>query len=197
MSYHWIESKSLNHIYIHQRLSTIKCLRLMHLWNDCNFLTIISISFHRFVFVFFFTGESMNVPEIYGLRNSLSESSSSLSNSSMNGSCVGTFAVTPTSSPDDSPLQLNAIPFSQISTMSSLNNSLGTPVKGFNSLQVSFCSTFAYRMIRKAARSKHISPHCSFVLQVMPIVTSSTFTNFEKSVWHILSLYWGFISILT
>lgn len=83
-------------------------------------------------------GESMNVPEIYGLRNSLSESNSSLSNSSINGSCVGTFTVTPTSSPDDSPMLLNTIPFSQISTMSSLSNALSTPVKGFNSLQVNF-----------------------------------------------------------
>lgn len=80
----------------------------------------------------------MNVPEIYGLRNSLSESNSSLSNSSINGSCVGTFTVTPTSSPDDSPMLLNTIPFSQISTMSSLSNALSTPVKGFNSLQVNF-----------------------------------------------------------
>lgn len=83
----------------------------------------------------------MNVSEMYGLRNSLSESNSSLSNSSMNGSCVGTFAVTPTSSPDDSPLQLNANPFSQLPTMSSLSSTLTTPIKGFNSLQVKNEST--------------------------------------------------------
>lgn len=152
MSYHWIESKSLNLIQPEIVDNQMSAPYAFMKW----------LQFSNILFYFIFTGESMNVPEIYGLRNSLSESSSSISNSSMNGSCVGTFAVTPTSSPDDSPLQLNAIPFSQISTMSSLNNAMSTPVKGFNSLQVSFCSIFPYRVIRKATRSKQIWLWCSF-----------------------------------
>jgi len=81
---------------------------------------------------------TMAMSGIYGLRNSLSESNSSLSNSS---SCVGTFAGTPNGgSPDESAFQFNAgispNPFSQLTPISlSSNGSLTTPIKKFDNLQ--------------------------------------------------------------
>lgn len=98
----------------------------------------------HFPFVFLFAGETMTVPDIYGLGNSLSQLnavSPSHHSASINNSFGSIGGITPNSSLGaTTPHQINAnmqtIPFSQLTPTSMSSGSFGTPAKNFDSLQV-------------------------------------------------------------
>lgn len=97
-----------------------------------------------FCFSYVISGETMTVPDIYGLGNSLSQLnavSPSHHNASINNSFGSVGGITPNSSIGaTTPQLINAnmqnIPFSQLTPTSMSSSSFGTPAKNFDSLQV-------------------------------------------------------------